>query len=190
MPSSLSARAMRAPDEIREAIEAFTDVEWRRVRKAAEYWAHVRRVDVDDLMHDALERALDGRRQCPRDISVLAFLSGGMRSISSGENKARAGRAEVHLVAEDGRLIVDPPDDRQTPAEAAEWWQEAARIKQAFLDLFEGDLVAQTMLEGIMEGMEGDELRGLTDLDVKGFASKRRLIRRRIDGAFPKGWTS
>ena len=32
--------------------------------------------------------------------------------------------------------------------------------------------------------------RVLTDLDAKGFATKRRLIRRRIDKAFPKGWRS
>jgi DNA-directed RNA polymerase specialized sigma24 family protein len=181
---------MRSPEEIRAAIEAFTDVEWTRVRRAAEYWAYARRVEVDDLMQDALERALDGSRHCPTHVSVTAFLSGAMRSISSGERKERAGRREVHLVAEDGRLIFDPPDDRQTPAEAAESRQETARIKQTLLDLFDGDLAAQTILEGDMDEMEGEELRGLTDLDVKGFASKRRLIRRRIDKAFPKGWTS
>jgi DNA-directed RNA polymerase specialized sigma24 family protein len=190
MTPSPPARATRSLDEIRAAIDAFTDVEWARVRRAAEYWARAQRVEVDDLMQDALERALDGSRQCPLHISVPAFLSGAMRSISSNERKARAGRAEVHLVTEDGRLVIDPPDDRQTPAEAAESWQETARIKQTLLDLFEGDLAAQTILEGDMDGMEGEELRGLTDLDVKGFASKRRFIRRRIDKAFPKGWTS
>ena len=190
MTSSLPVRAMRSPEEIREAIEAFTDVEWRRVRRTAEYWAPARRVNPDDLEQEAFERALDGRRQCRRDVSVLAFLSGAMRSISTAEHEERTGRAEVHLVAEDGRLVFDPPDDRPTPAETAESRQEAARIKQTFLDLFEGDLAAQTILEGDMDGMEGEELRGLTGLDVKGFASKRRFIRRRIDKAFPKGWTS
>jgi DNA-directed RNA polymerase specialized sigma24 family protein len=190
MTSPLPVRAMRSLEEIRAAIEAFTDIEWARVRRAAEYWARSRRVDVHDLMQDALERALDGSRQCPTHISVPAFLSGAMRSISSGERKARTGRAEVHLVADDGRLIIDPPDDRQTAAEATESRQEAARIKQTLLDLFEGDITSQTILEGDMDGMEGEELRGLTDLDVKGFASRRRLIRRRIDKAFPKGWTS
>jgi DNA-directed RNA polymerase specialized sigma24 family protein len=180
---------MRSPEEIRAAIDAFTDVEWVRVRKAAEYWARAHGVDADDVMQDALERAIDGRRQCPQHLSVLAFLSGAMRSISSGERKAQAERGEVHLVAEDGRLIVDPAHDRQTPAEAAESTQEVARIKQTFLDLFEDDLAAQTILEGTMDGMEGEELRVLTDLDIKGFATKRRLIRRRIDKA-PKGWRS
>jgi hypothetical protein len=39
-----------------------------------------------------------------------------------------------------------------------------------------------------MEGYEGEELRALTDLDEISFASKRKLIRRRIDKHYPKGW--
>jgi RNA polymerase sigma-70 factor (ECF subfamily) len=38
------------------------------------------------------------------------------------------------------------------------------------------------------EGIEGEELRELTELDMTGYATKRRLIRRRIDKAFPQGW--
>ena len=39
----------------------------------------------------------------------------------------------------------------------------------------------------MMEGIEGEELRELTDLDKTAYQSKRRLIRRRIDKKFPKG---
>jgi RNA polymerase sigma-70 factor (ECF subfamily) len=42
------------------------------------------------------------------------------------------------------------------------------------------------MLEGIMEGIAGEELRSLTQLSQTQFDSKRRLIRRRIDKAFPQ----
>ena len=112
MTSSPPVRAIRSPDEIRATIEVFTDLEWHRVRKAAEYWARAHGADADDVMQDALERAVDGSRQCPRDISIFAFLSGAMRSISGDERKARTRRAEIHLVAEDGSLVVDPMDDR------------------------------------------------------------------------------
>jgi len=40
----------------------------------------------------------------------------------------------------------------------------------------------------MIEGTDGEELRALVDLDRTAFASKRRLIRRRIDKAFPNGW--
>ena len=190
MTSSPSARAMRPPDEIRAAIEAFTDVDWLRVRRAAEYWARRQGADADDVMNDALERALDGSRQCPGHISIFAFLSGAMRSISGDERKARTRRAEIHLVAEDGSLVIDPIDDRPNAAEAAQSREEAERIKKAVLDLFADDHAAQTIVEGDMDGIEGEELRDLTGLDAKAFASKRRFVRRRIDRTYPKGWTS
>jgi RNA polymerase sigma-70 factor (ECF subfamily) len=56
------------------------------------------------------------------------------------------------------------------------------------LGLFPDDQQARDLLDGIMEGYEGEELRALTDLDEISFASKRRLIRRRIDKHYPKGW--
>ena len=44
--------------------------------------------------------------------------------------------------------------------------QETAAMMAALLDLFEDDPTAQIILEGIMEVMEGEELRELTELDV------------------------
>jgi RNA polymerase sigma-70 factor (ECF subfamily) len=39
-----------------------------------------------------------------------------------------------------------------------------------------------------MDGIDGEELRALCELDVTAYNSKRRLVRRRIEKAFPKGW--
>lgn len=60
-------------------------------------------------------------------------------------------------------------------------------IRREIIALFDDDLEAQTIAEGTMDGMEGEELRSCTGLDEKAFATKRRLVRRRIDKAFPKG---
>jgi hypothetical protein len=69
------------------------------------------------------------------------------------------------------------------PSEAAVWLSGPPST------LLEEDPVAQVMVEGMMEGMGGEELREVIGLTKIAFASKRRLIRRRIDKAFPKGWT-
>jgi hypothetical protein len=52
--------------------------------------------------------------------------------------------------------------------------------KQRIVALFGDDPVAQVIVEGIMEGTRGEDLRALTDLDPTAYQSKRRLIRRRI----------
>jgi RNA polymerase sigma-70 factor (ECF subfamily) len=66
--------------------------------------------------------------------------------------------------------------------------QELIEIKQRILGFFEDDLVAQTLTEGMMEGMDGKELLAFVGLSEKDFDTKRRLVRRRIDKAFPHGW--
>ena len=52
--------------------------------------------------------------------------------------------------------------------------------KQRIVALFGDDPVAQVIVEGIMEGTRGEDLRALTDLDPTAYQSKRRLILRRI----------
>lgn len=77
-------------------------------------------------------------------------------------------------------------DPQPNPHDSLAGEQEATRMKRMILDLFADDLVAQNMLSAIFDGAEGENLRSLTDLNETEFASKRRLIRRRIDKAFAK----
>jgi hypothetical protein len=132
-----------------------------------------------------------GRGIARTDVDILAFLAETMHSIASDEAKKRARHRElqtVPLFAEDA-LAHDPPDPEANAEEVLAGEQEAHRIRHAVIDLFAEDPVAQVMVEGMMEDMEGEELREVTGLTKIGFASKRRLIRRRVDQAFPHGWT-
>ena len=82
-------------------------------------------------------------------------------------------------------MALDPPDWRPTAEQHAISNEETAQIKREILDLFSDDVTARVMVEGMMDGMDGETLRQVTDLTKTGFASKRRFIRRRIDKAFP-----
>ena len=190
MMTPVPALVGRTPEDIRAAIEGFTVLEWHRLNRAAAYWARHHGFEADDLLQECLGRALDGSRACPLHVPILTFLIGIMRSIGSDWHKARSRRREVHLVTDDGELVVDPADGRPNAEQAAEALQQEQSIRQAILALFEDDLDAQTIVEGDMDGIEGEDLRNLTGMDLKAFATKRRLIRRRINDKFPKGWIS
>jgi hypothetical protein len=112
-----------------------------------------------------------------------------MQSISSDTAKAQSRHPEtntVSLFSAEG-IAFDPPDCRLNAEQELADNQEARRINQEVVRLFADDLVAQIMVEGMMEGMEGEELRATTELSKVGFASKRRLIRRRIETAHRHG---
>jgi RNA polymerase sigma-70 factor (ECF subfamily) len=178
-------------DEIEQAIRSLPDAGMVRLRKAATGFCRGTTRDPRDLLQEAFERALDGRRKCPASIGVVRFLAETMHSIATDETKKRARHRELQTVAlftEDG-LAHDPPDPEPNAEEALVGEEEAGRIRRAVIDLFADDSVAQVMVEGMMEEMEGEALRELTELSKITFATKRRLIRRRIEKAFPQGWT-
>ena len=147
---------------------------------------------ADDLLQEAFQRALDGTRQCARTLDIVHFLAGVMRSIASDWRKARKRRPEMSLVTEAGSLqdvVLQVRDSAPVADEVLAVNEEAARLKAAVLALFIDDGLAQRLLEGIMDGFAGAQLRSLFGLSETEFASKRRLIRRRIDKAYPKDWT-
>ena len=190
--SAMNSVALRTPDEIACAIQDLSDADWTRLRKVAAVYARNRPVEPDDLLQEAFHRALDGRRNCPVQVDPVKFLAEAMRSITDGELQKSEARPRLVPIANCGgdETAVDPPDPALDSEQRAGSAEEAAAMKACLLSLFEDDEIAQLILEGMMEGIEGEELRELTDLDNTAYQSKRRLIRRRIDKKVPKGWTS
>lgn len=193
MSTTEPARDTLSVEEIRTASEGFSDADWIRLGKIARTFGWTQRRDPDDLLQIALERALDGSRRCPRSVDVIRFLAEAMRSIASDEAKSLKRKPELRLVPrhgvdEDGPLEYDHPDPTQNAEAALEGEQEAQRILSAVLAVFDDDVAAQTIVEGDAEGMDAHELRELTGLSEREYPSKRRLIRRRLEKAFPKGW--
>lgn len=177
-----------SPAEIETAINQLSQADFSRLRKFAGLRSRAGPMVADDLLQEAFVRALDVSRKCPRHVDIIRFLDGVMRSIASDAVKAQNRRPpELQLVpasAGDNDLpLFDPPD----PRASAEDEIAVAQIRREVIALFEDDLEAQTITEGMMDGMEGEELRSCTGLDEKAFATKRRLVRRRLDKAFPKG---
>ena len=177
--------------EVDNALQKLSDAGWLRLRKIARTLANIYLIEADDLLQEACCLALEDRRHCPRHVDIFKFLGEAMQSIASDTLKSRTRHPELRLVSnsdDEDDETIDPPDDRPDVEEVLAQEHEAKLIKQRILDLFLDDPNAQIMVEGIMEGMEGDELQDLTSLDKTAFASKRRLIKRRIEKGFPEGW--
>jgi hypothetical protein len=164
--------------------ETFTDADWLRLKRAAWYFSYEGRCGRDwtDLQNEALVRTLDGRRKCPRHVSVLTFLGNVIRSIASeSDDLDKTLRSDELEVAENtvtGAIALKaPPDPLASTFDAKRLFKEA-------VDLFEGDTVAQTLFEGDVDGLEGQELRDLVGLTQTEFDSKRRYVRRRLNAHF------
>ena len=70
-------------EEMRQAISGLTTVELVRLRKAGRIYAVGLACDADDLLGEAVAAAIAGNRRCRRDMMIVPFLVGAMRSIAS-----------------------------------------------------------------------------------------------------------
>lgn len=176
--------SVRTTDEITALVRALTDAQWIRLRSAAGYFAWVYDRDNDDLLQEAFCRALTGSRKCPKNVDIVRFLVEAMRSIANGEADKVENNVDVVPVVQPGASIegaVDPEDSQVDLEDAMITAESDEATRQALLGLFPSDPQARDLVDGILAGYEGEELRALTDLDQKGYASKRRFMRRTID---------
>lgn len=177
-------------EEISAGIAALSDADQARIRKVSVLLTGSSDA-ARDLRHDAIDRALAGerKRKCPRDVSIARFLCEVMRSIIWSQRNSDAARTKAEQV-----FVTDPTSEgRQGKVDPGPFAvlaseEECQRIIGAILNVFSDNDVAQTIAEGRMEGLTGEELCGLAGIDKKELATTHRLIRRRIEGAFPKGW--
>jgi DNA-directed RNA polymerase specialized sigma24 family protein len=182
--------SVHSRDEIAALVRALTEAQWIRLRRASAYFAWVYNLSGDDLLQETFCRALTGSRKCPCNVDLVRFLVQAMRSIANGEAENIENQVDIVPVVHPGALVdgaVDLTDSKESQEESMITAESDEAIRQALLGLFPNDRQARDLVDGILAGYEGEELRTLIDLDLKGYASKRRLMRRTIDKHYPQG---
>jgi len=173
-------------DEIVLAIRNLTPAEWARLKRVARKYAAGRPFEPDDLLQETILRAIDSRA-CPVGVDVVRFLAEAMRSVAHGEGEKAGYKLSLVPIAKsyEAMTVSDPAPN----VEARMITEEGAgNIRRAILALFDDDPQARDIVEGTMAEMSAAELRELTGLSLTAYNTMRRLIRRRIDNAFPEGW--
>ncbi len=184
--------AARSRDETESAILAFTEEDQLRLRKVSWYYASRHPIEAEDLLQEAIARALDGSRKCPVNVSVVKFLAEAMRSIAHGESEKSENRPVTLSLAgviEEKDETLDPPDTSPSIEETMIEEEKAAVLHDSILSLFEEGTPARDMVEGMMDDWSAEELREVMGLDKTAYASMRKLIRRRLNKAYPEGWS-
>ncbi|TVM30542.1 RNA polymerase sigma factor [Oceanidesulfovibrio marinus] len=180
-------------DEICSAIEGLSDEEWCRLNKGSSALARFSSLSPEDLIQEAIVRALDGRRKYKRDLQMIVFLMGIMKSIVSSEAKASERHKEISLqVYNPGtqeEYQAGIADERATPERETIARLDLAKIKSEIPFLFvEDSEEVQLFVMGVVEGMTKEEVQRISGLYGNEYDSARRLFRRRIEKAFPGGW--
>ena len=177
-------------DELRASIGSFGQADHLRLFKAARFYCGGSGFEANDLVQEAFVRALAGTRQCPRNVPVMVFLVGVMRSIVSAGRESIALEPEVRSLAATGTdgKAVDPASNRRTAEEVRLARDDCAARLAALDEMFADDEEAQMVILGDIDGLDAEAIRSMQGWDKNQLATVRRRTRRRIETRFPRGF--
>jgi hypothetical protein len=169
-----------SPAEVRRALDRLSRADIVRLSLLAQNWVKgLPRRSADDLVNEAFERILSGKRPWPCDIDRGAFFNGVMRSISSQWRK----EDYRELLAEDqengtGESSTIEPDHDLNDL--------VFRMRRALGE----DEKAKDMFEHMLVDRDREEVQSAIGVDATGFDTVRRRMFRHLREAFSSGWTT
>lgn len=147
--------------------------------RKARYHAWTAQVDPDDLLQDALVRAVT-TRSCPAHVQIEHYVVGIMRSIASA---IVAKRERDRDAFERSRFVeVDCCEGcAPSPVEELETFQRAQTCAGALAAIAHGRPDVGKVIDGIGHGLRGQALEEFAETDRDELANVRRLIKRRAE---------
>jgi DNA-directed RNA polymerase specialized sigma24 family protein len=173
----------RSHAEVQLEIARLSQADLLRLRQIARGLVRAKPIQVepDELLNEALAKALEGERKIPRDVPVVVALANAMKSIVSNELKS-------HNVKKVDRGDLDALAEVAQPGPSLEDNVIAQDLRAKLIGLFEDDDTAALLIEGhYLEGMTAAELKTLAGLSDTAYESKMKAIRRRIGDAVRRG---
>lgn len=171
-------------------IGSFTQADHLRLRKAARILCGGSGYEWNELLNEAVVRALSGTRRCPRSTQPVVFLANAMKSIVSAGRESLALQPETTSLAATGTdgKVLDPPSRQRTVEETLTARDDCAARLAALDDLFKDDEEAQMVILGDIEGLDAEAIRDMQGWTLQELATVRRRIRRRIEARYPTGF--
>ncbi|MFT4434170.1 hypothetical protein ACMX25_12355 [Caballeronia sp. 15715] len=142
--------------------------------------------EPDDLLHEALVRTLDGRRNYPSQVSFGLYMNLTMRSIADGDRDLR-GNVDPgpNFYDQESEDSDDAAEDQVAPSAEDEFaaMETLERIAKAVGDIRDSlvdDDVACAVLDGIIFEELPQETRKARGLGVKAYDAARKRLERRL----------
>jgi DNA-directed RNA polymerase specialized sigma24 family protein len=168
------------PGEVRRLIGRLRGPDLVRLAALARVWVTgLRQHDADDLLNEALDRVLSGRRPWPIDVPLPAFLSQVMRSIAS--QWRHEDRRELLMEDGAGEMFEE---ESHNPDACYEMGDLIARMRRALGT----DPPAMGVFEHIVADSDREEAQAALGMNATQYDTARRRMVRQLFEAFHAGW--
>lgn len=166
--------------EVRRIVGRLRRPDILRLAALARTWATgLRQHDADDLLNEALDRVLSGRRLWPSDVPLPAFLSQVMRSIAS--QWRREGQREPLKEDETEKVLEE---ESHNPVACYEVDDLISRMRRAL----GADQPALGVFDHILVDSDRAEAQAALGMDATQYDTARRRMVRQLFEAFHSGW--
>ena len=153
-----------SPEEFGAAYRDLSHDDRKKLAVIAKRFCRGTTLDPGDLLNEAIRRTLLGARRCGRELNVVAYLVGVMRSLISHEREKQsrfvttddAGEVDAHMRARLGeKPRAGSAEDAIIDA------QERTRIIAEIFAMFRDQPEEMAVLEALREELTGKDLRDL-----------------------------
>jgi DNA-directed RNA polymerase specialized sigma24 family protein len=166
--------------EVRRALGRLRPVEILRLSVLARHWSRgLRQRVADDLLNEAFDRILSGRRPWPSELTTPAFFNGIMRSIAS---EWRREDVREPLIEDHKEGASDEIEGGMRPD--YELKDLLSRMRRAL----DGDPEARGVMEHMLADSDREEAQVALGLDATGYDTARRRMIRHMFTTFSSGW--
>ncbi len=172
-------------EEVKEKLSALDNVTWTKLLKIGKSITYFYKIAPEDLLQDVFDKLFNEERNWPKNLDIYIFFRNTMKSILSNELKKDKKEIFLNSRNENGDEIINTISDEKITIENDLILRQ---IREDIRDLFKDDEIAHDLVDGRMENLKRSELMELTDLTEKEYDTKWKMIRRRIDKKYPRGW--
>lgn len=171
-------------DEVRERLLSLDEAALNQLYAATvRYRLFLPKEDVDDLVNEAIQRVLDGRRKWPRTVDFMAFLLETMRSVASEwakRNRRTVPESRLNPDGEDGgeekSFLERQPASNSDPEADVAFREFADRIEKVFGE----DDEVMTVIIARVEGLTPAETQKDFNMTASAYAAAQKRLRRAV----------
>lgn len=165
--------------EFNEAMTLLSKTDYIRLGVMADALCWGLDIEGKELLNVAFIKALEGKRNCPKSLPIVAFIYGVMESLKSAHFKKRKNDPLSNLVDFEGEDTLDI-NDLQTTIDTPEELLLANQTLKEIDSIFASNETEQMVLLGKVDGCSPSEMQEMLGLSSIQYASALKGIRRKL----------
>ncbi|UOF02883.1 sigma-70 RNA polymerase sigma factor region 4 domain-containing protein [Bdellovibrio reynosensis] len=173
LEKTATPQSYASSEEVEFAVRALTPGDRKKLLLSARFWwrkfgLHYSELQPEDLLQEAVCRALSGDRKWPKHVSFIKFISQTIKSIAGHHRTSR--ESELDRI---NQKITDGSSDQDSKIDAA---AEVEKIRIFFGE----DTQGFEVLKLKAEGLDGVEIMEALELDEKEWETVRKRVQRKV----------